>query len=85
VHTVYFRIVLDSLIYPSASLRGASARKASKASASSSSNSTQWNIVPANQVGEAEGVLPADVITLVVDDFWAKYDDLRLLFFRETR
>lgn len=78
---VYFRIILDALIYPTSSMRGASPRKSS----SSSSSSTRWIIVPAYQVAEDAGVLPADVITLVVDDFWAKYDDLRLLFFREAR
>jgi U3 small nucleolar RNA-associated protein 19 len=78
---VYFRIILDALIYPTSSLRGASPRKSS----SSSSSLSRWIIVHANQVAEDAGVLPADVIALVVDDFWAKYDDLRLLFFREAR
>lgn len=80
VHTIYFRIILDALIYPTESLRGASPRKVG-----SSSTSSQWIVVPAHQVSEDAGVLPQDVIALVVDDFWAKYDDLRLLFFREAK
>lgn len=35
-----------------------------------------------NQEGEA-GELPLDVAGAAVDDYWAKYDDLRLFFFRE--
>jgi U3 small nucleolar RNA-associated protein 19 len=73
--------MLNLFFNPVSSLRGASPRTG----AGSSQNAGQWNIVPAHQVQESEGVLPADVVELVVDDFWAKYDDLRWAFFRETR
>lgn len=81
LHTPYFRIMLNLFFNPVSSLRGASPRTG----AGSSQSAGQWNIVPAHQVQEDEGVLPADVVELVVDDFWAKYDDLRWAFFRETR
>lgn len=73
--------MLNLFLNPVLSLRGASPRTG----ASSSQSSGQWAIVPAHQVQEDEGVLPGDVVELIVDDFWAKYDDLRWAFFRETR
>ena len=37
-----------------------------------------------SQVEEEEGVLPSDVIELVDEEFWAKYDDIRWAFFKES-
>jgi U3 small nucleolar RNA-associated protein 19 len=79
IHVPYFRILLRALLFPSASLRGAVQRKTS-----SSTGTINWNIVAANQVDSAEGVLPNDAVNIVVTDFWAKYDDIRWAFFREA-
>lgn len=76
-HTAYFRILLKHLLAPAQSLRGA------KPAPGSSSAGARWATVAANQEGE-EGVLPAEVAAEVVDEYWAKYDDLRLFFFREA-
>ncbi|WVR04225.1 hypothetical protein IAU60_001225 [Kwoniella sp. DSM 27419] len=73
IHTPYFRLILHYLFSPTASLRGAKAKAAGG-----------WRTIAANQVEEDEGVLPADVARIVVDDFWAKYDDIRWAFFKET-
>lgn len=62
---------------PGATLRGASPAPANAG--------RKWIIVPANQVEEDQGVLPGDVAQMAVDDFWGKYDDLRLIFFREAK
>ena len=85
LHTPYLRIMLDLFLNPVSSLRGASPRTAAASSSKGGGAPSAWNIVPAHQVQEHEGVLPADVVELVVDDFWAKYDDLRWALFRETR
>lgn len=76
-HSAYFRLILRHLLSPTKSLRGA------RPAAGSSASGTRWATVAANQEGEA-GVLPADVAAEVVEEYWAKYDDLRLFFFRET-
>ena len=36
------------------------------------------------QVDEDEGVLPQDFIDSIDEDFWAKYDDIRWAFFKES-
>jgi U3 small nucleolar RNA-associated protein 19 len=76
-HAAYFRIVLRHLLAPSPSLRGA------RPAAGSSASGARWATVAANQEGE-DGVLPAEVAAEVVDEYWAKYDDLRIFFFREA-
>ncbi|WOO77741.1 putative protein [Vanrija pseudolonga] len=72
IHLAYFRLLLRALLFPAPSQRGSTA----------SSSSKRPSVVAANQVDE-EG-LPADVAAAAVDDYWAKYDDLRLFFFREV-
>ncbi|KAK6904254.1 hypothetical protein I203_107770 [Kwoniella mangroviensis CBS 8507] len=74
IHIPFFRLILSLLFNPKASLRGAKPK----------SKGEGWKIVEANQVEEDEGVLPPDVIKIVIDDFWAKYDDLRWAFFKES-
>lgn len=76
VHLPYFRILLRHLLTPTPSLRGARASPGS-------SSSTPFKIDEDNQEGE-DGVLPPDVVEAVHEEYWAKYDDLRLFFFRET-
>ncbi|KAK8846551.1 hypothetical protein IAR55_005637 [Kwoniella newhampshirensis] len=73
IHTPYFRLVLHYLIFPTSSLRGAQP-KATKG----------WKTIAANQVEDVAGVLPQDVAKIVVDDFWAQYDDIRWAFFKEA-
>ncbi|WVQ83793.1 hypothetical protein IAT38_005937 [Cryptococcus sp. DSM 104549] len=73
IHIPYFRLILNHLIFPTASLRGAKPKKTSG-----------WKTVAANQVEEDEGVLPADVAKIVDDDFWSQYDDIRWAFFKEA-
>ena len=46
--------------------------------------SESWNVVQGNQVEEQEGILPSDVIQAIQEEYWAKFDDLRWMFFRET-
>jgi U3 small nucleolar RNA-associated protein 19 len=85
IHIPYFRILLRSLLFPSDSLRGASRREPSSSSSSSSNEATRvWTVVGRNQIDAPEGTLPADVVELVTDEFWAKYDDIRWAFFREA-
>lgn len=67
IHLPYFRILVSYLLAPPDSQRGAS-----------SHDST----LEENQEGPS-GELPLDVAGAAVDDYWAKYDDLRLFFFRE--
>ncbi|TXT13423.1 hypothetical protein VHUM_00790 [Vanrija humicola] len=74
IHVAYFRLLVRALLFPAPSQRGSSS--------SSSSSSKRPAIVAANQADEAG--LPSDVAAAVVDDYWAKYDDLRLFFFREV-
>lgn len=69
IHLPYFRILVSYLLSPPDSQRG---------SPSSSPDST----LESSQEGEP-GVLPLDVAGAAVDDYWAKYDDLRLFFLRE--
>jgi U3 small nucleolar RNA-associated protein 19 len=76
-HTAYFRILLRHMLAPTPSLRGA------RPAAATSSSSARWATVAANQEGE-DGVLPPEIAAEAVDEFWAKYDDLRIFFFRET-
>ncbi|WWC67460.1 uncharacterized protein I206_101368 [Kwoniella pini CBS 10737] len=73
IHIPYFRLILDLLFNPKSSLRGAKPK-----------SSGGWKIVEANQVEEDEGILPVDVAQIVVDDFWAKHDDIRWAFFKES-
>ncbi|WVW79002.1 hypothetical protein I302_100965 [Kwoniella bestiolae CBS 10118] len=74
IHIPYFRLLLDLLFNPRASLRGAKPKTKGEG----------WKIVQANQAEEEEGTLPSDVVKIVLDDFWAKYDDIRWAFFKET-
>ncbi|OCF39139.1 U3 small nucleolar RNA-associated protein 19 [Kwoniella heveanensis CBS 569] len=74
IHTPYFRLLLHYLYNPSSSLRGAKPKN----------NGAGWKVVAANQVEDEQGVLPSDVAKIVVDDFWAKYDDIRWAFFKES-
>ncbi|WVQ75300.1 hypothetical protein IAR50_004916 [Cryptococcus sp. DSM 104548] len=74
IHIPYFRLILNYLIFPRPSLRGAKPK----------TKSVGWKIVAANQVGDEEGVLPEDVAKVVVDDFWAPHDDIRWAFFKEA-
>ncbi|WWD21868.1 hypothetical protein CI109_106356 [Kwoniella shandongensis] len=73
IHIPYFRLLLHYLIFPYTSLRGAKPK-----------SSKGWKTIAANQVEEDEGFLPPDVAKIVVDDFWAKYDDIRWAFFKEA-
>lgn len=72
IHLAYFRLLLRALLFPAPSQRGSTA----------SSSSKRPSVVAANQADE-DG-LPADVAAAAVDEYWAKYDDLRLFFFREV-
>ncbi|WVF70372.1 hypothetical protein IAT40_005162 [Kwoniella sp. CBS 6097] len=74
IHIPYFRLILNYLYNPSPSLRGAKPK----------GNGAGWKVVVANQAGEEQNALPTDVAKIVVDDFWAKYDDIRWAFFRES-
>ncbi|ODN74882.1 hypothetical protein L202_07184 [Cryptococcus amylolentus CBS 6039] len=74
IHIPYFRLILNYLIFPRPSLRGAKPK----------TKSVGWKIVAANQVADADGVLPEDVAKVVVDDFWAPHDDIRWAFFKEA-
>lgn len=47
-------------------------------------SSEKWEINDSAQVDEDEGVLPQDIIESVDEDFWAKYDDIRWAFFKES-
>lgn len=76
------RLIITALLDPKPSLRGARSRDSS--SASSSSDQSSWNVKADNQVELEDGVLPSDVAELVVDEYWAKYDDIRWAFFREA-
>ncbi|WWC58943.1 uncharacterized protein I303_101488 [Kwoniella dejecticola CBS 10117] len=76
IHIPYLRLILDLLFNPRPSLRGAKPK--------SSGGGGGWKIVEVNQVDEDDGVLPIDVAQIVVDDFWAKYDDIRWAFFKES-
>lgn len=76
-HTAYFRILLRHLLAPSPSLRGA------RPAASSSASGARWATVAANQEGE-DGILSPEVAAEAVDEYWAKYDDLRIFLFREA-
>lgn len=67
IHLPYFRIVVGYLLSPPMSQRGAASAE---------------EALEEVQEGEA-GELPLDVAGAAVDDYWAKYDDLRLFFFRE--
>ncbi|WRT65247.1 uncharacterized protein IL334_002190 [Kwoniella shivajii] len=73
VHIPYLRLLLHSFFNPTCSLRGARPK-----------SSGGWKTVAANQVEEDEGVLPSDVSKIIVDDFWAKYDDIRWAYFKEA-
>nr|ODO00870.1 U3 small nucleolar RNA-associated protein 19 [Cryptococcus depauperatus CBS 7855] len=73
IHIPYFRLILHYLIFPCPSLRGARPKK-----------SAGWKVIAANQVEDEEGVLPEDVVKIAVDDFWARYDDIRWIFFKEA-
>jgi U3 small nucleolar RNA-associated protein 19 len=77
IHTPYFRIILRALLAPTPSLRGAKPRGSSTAS--------RWLVEQEVQVEEEEGVLPADIIESVDEEFWAKYDDIRWALFKEAR
>ncbi|WWC87394.1 uncharacterized protein L201_002283 [Kwoniella dendrophila CBS 6074] len=74
IHIPYFKLILNSLFNPKPSLRGSKQRKSGQG----------WIIVESNQVEDDSDVLPQDVIKIVVDDFWAKYDDIRWAFFKES-
>ena len=62
-------MILDSLLHPTPSLRGSSGHS---------------KVVDENQVDLEDGVLPTDVVQMVHEDYWAKFDDLRWVFFREA-
>lgn len=83
LHTPYFRLILRYLFNPIDSLRGA--KPVSSTSASTSKPQSKWSVVAKNQVSDEEGVLPADVLEKVQEDYWAKYDDLRWAFFKEAK
>ena len=76
IHTPYSRLILRSLFAPVASLRGAAQAAAGTGS--------RWKIDESSQCEEEEGVLPTDVVELLDEDFWAKYDDIRWMFFKEA-
>ena len=78
IHTQYFRLILRHLLHPTSSMRGATARTAS------SSTADKWEMKSANQVDELDGILPTDVLKTAMEEYWAKYDDLRWMFFREA-
>ncbi|ORY23793.1 CBF/Mak21 family-domain-containing protein [Naematelia encephala] len=80
IHVPYLRMVLQYLLSPSPTLRGASLRSAS----SSTDLEQKWEIVQDNQIDLDEGILPPDVLEMVHSEYWAKYDDLRWIFFREA-
>lgn len=61
---------------PPGSLRGAKA-------GSGSSKSSAFKLDEDNQEGD-DGELPSDIVEEVIEGYWAKYDDLRLFFFREV-
>lgn len=67
IHVPFFRMLVGYLLNPPDSQRGAPSAA---------------EALEANQEGE-DGELPLDVAGMAVDDYWAKYDDLRLFFFRE--
>ncbi|WVQ97540.1 hypothetical protein IAU59_004654 [Kwoniella sp. CBS 9459] len=73
-HIPYFRLILHYLYNPSPSLRGAKSK----------TSGAGWKVVAANQAEDEQGALPVDVAKIVVDDFWAKYDDIRWAFFKES-
>ena len=76
IHTPFFRMILRALFSPQPSLRGA------KPAAGKSGS--KWAIDEDVQVEDEEGVLPADVQEVVDEEFWAKYDDIRWAFFKES-
>lgn len=76
LHTPYFRLILRSLFSPLPSLRGAKP--------ASSGSEDKWAVNENAQVDEEEGVLPQDISESVDEDFWAKYDDIRWAFFKES-
>jgi U3 small nucleolar RNA-associated protein 19 len=82
IHSPYFRLVINHLISPSPSLRGA--RSQTPAASSSSEPVSPWKVVAANQIDMEDGVLPPDVAKATVNDYLAKFDDLRWAFFKET-
>ena len=69
MHVVYFRVLLDAFFFPTPSLRG----------------SKDGNVDPVNQIDLEDGVLPEDVVELIQEEYWAKYDDIRWMFFREAK
>lgn len=75
IHTDFFRAVLRFLLDPQPSLRGSKPAPAP---------GMERGAVPSNQVDLAPGVLPDDVVQLAHAQFWAPYDDLRWVFFREA-
>lgn len=66
--------MLRSLFSPTNSLRGAKKIKDGK-----------WKVDPEVQADEEEGVLGAEVLTLLEEEYWAKYDDIRWAFFKESQ
>ena len=80
VHIPYFRGILRALMSPPPSLRGA------KPASSSASNTTNeaWIVDEDAQIDEEDCVLPADVLEAAHEEYWAKNDDIRWVFFKEA-
>lgn len=76
IHTPYFRLLLRACFNPAPSLRGA--KQAAGGSGS------RWEVDQTTQCEDEDGLLPMDVIELLDEDFWAKYDDIRWMFFKEA-